>query len=160
VPNSLRKLSNDTLAIYYLLFDANGRMQSCQAGSRQEVTLDCLLFCFAHRLYHLQTNGHLQSTRILLALMCNMSSLEYARMQLGRDQKAPVSSWHLSTGGSASAQIRGQFLIANLELEFNLNIHESITYNFLIANKMRFFNPQLAAVLPLFSSLQPRASSL
>jgi hypothetical protein len=93
--------------------------------------------------------------------MCHMSSLEYARMQLGRDlNAASASSLHLSTSGSASAQIRGQFLIANLELEFNLNIHESVTYNFLIANKMRFYNPQIATVLPLFSSLEPRASSL
>jgi hypothetical protein len=136
----LRKLSNDTLAIYYyLLFDANGRMQSCQAGSRQEVTLDCLLFCFADRLYHLQTNGHLQSTRILLALMCDMSSLRNTRMQLRRDQKAPASSRHLSVSGDARAAMGSQFLIAN---------------------KTRFCNPQLAAVLPLFSSFQPRASSL
>ena len=92
--------------------------------------------------------------------MCNMSSLEDARRQLGRDQKAPASSRHLSASGDARAAMWGQFLIANLELEFNLNIYESITYNFLIANKMRFFNPQLATVLPLFSSLQLRASSL
>ena len=82
-------------------------------------------------------------------------------MQLERDKKAaPASSRHLSTSGSAPAQIRGQFLIANLELEFNLNIPESTTYNFLIANKMRFCNPQISALLPVFSSLQPRASSL
>src|ERR1700719_2372177 len=141
----LRKLSNETLAIYYLLFDANGRMQSCQADSRQEVTLDCLLFCFADRLYHLQTNGHLQSPSILLALMCDMTltcdmnCLKETRMQSERDQKAaPASSRHLSASGYARALMPSQFLIANLELEFNLNIHESITYNFLIANKTRF----------------------
>jgi len=44
----LRKLSNETLAIYYLLFDANGRMQSCQADSRQEVTLDCFFLSPGH----------------------------------------------------------------------------------------------------------------
>ncbi len=81
-------------------------------------------------------------------------------MQLDGDRKAaPARSRHLSTNGSASAQIRSQFLIANLELEFNLTIPESITYNFLIANKMRFCNPQISVPLPVFSSLQPRASS-
>jgi hypothetical protein len=81
-------------------------------------------------------------------------------MQLRRDQKAPAGSRRLSTSGSASTQIRSQFLIANLELEFNLSIPESITYNFLIANKMRFSNPQISALLPAFPGLQPRASSL
>jgi hypothetical protein len=82
-------------------------------------------------------------------------------MQLEGSQKAaPINSRHLSASGCHQARMRGQFLIANLELEFNLSIPESITYNFLIANKTRFYNPQIAAVLPLFSSLQPRASSL
>src|SRR5579862_1598180 len=156
----LRELSNATLAIYYLLFDANGRMQSCQVGSRQEVTLDC--FCLSQRaLYHLHTNGHLQSTSILLALMCHMSSRRNTRTQLEGSQKAvPLSGRHLSAGGSPQARIRGQFLIANLELEFNLSIPESATYNFLIANKMRFFNSKIFALPRAFSGFEPRASSL
>jgi hypothetical protein len=156
----LRKLSNETLAIYCLLFDANGRMQSCQAGSRQEVTLDCLLFCFADRLYHLQTNGHLQSPSILLALMCDMSSRTNIRMQLEGSQKAaPISSRHLSAGGYDQPRMRRQFLIANLGLELDLNIPESTAYNSLIANKMRFCGSKIFALPRAFSSFGPRASS-
>jgi hypothetical protein len=47
-----------------LLFDANGRSQSCQGNSNQEVTLDSFSFFVAARC----TNGHLQSAGILLAL--------------------------------------------------------------------------------------------
>ena len=36
-----------------------------------------------------------------------------------------------------------KFLIANLELEFFLNISKSIKYNFLIANKLHFCAPVL-----------------
>ena len=54
--------------------------------------------------------------------------------------------------------MRGQFLIANLELEFNLNIPESITYNFLIANKMRFCDSKIFALSAHLFQL--RASSL
>jgi hypothetical protein len=50
-----------------LLFDANGRSQSCQGNSNQEVTLDSFSF-FEVRLYCDWTNGHLQSVHILLAL--------------------------------------------------------------------------------------------
>jgi|HubBroStandDraft_6_1064221.scaffolds.fasta_scaffold135617_2 hypothetical protein len=82
-------------------------------------------------------------------------------MQSERDQKAaPAIRRHLSTGSSTPAQIQGQFLIANLELEFNLSIPESITYNFLIANKMRFCDAKIFALPRAFSSFEPRASSL
>jgi hypothetical protein len=120
-----------------------------------------LLFCFADRLYHLQTNGHLQSPSILLALMCDMSSRTNIRMQLEGSQKAaPISSRHLSAGGYDQPRMPSQFLIANLELEFNLNIHESITCNFLIANKTRFCDAKIFTLPRIFSSFKPRASSL
>jgi hypothetical protein len=82
-------------------------------------------------------------------------------MQLKGSQKAaPISRRHLSAGGYHQTRMPGQFLIANLQLEFNLNIHESITYNFLIANKTRFFNSKIFALPRAFSSFEPRASSL
>ena len=82
-------------------------------------------------------------------------------MQLGERQKpALASSQPLSASCYLRARMWGQFLIANLELEFNLNIPESTTCNFLIANKMRFFNPQVSALQSNSSSFPPRASSL
>jgi hypothetical protein len=55
-----------------LLFDANGRPQSCQGNSNQEVTLDSF-FIFMSRAW---TNGHLQSVRILLALFEHYECIE------------------------------------------------------------------------------------
>jgi hypothetical protein len=82
-------------------------------------------------------------------------------MQLEGSQKAaPISSRHLSASGYSQARMPGQFLIANLELEFNLNIPESTTCNFLIANKMRFYDSKILALPRAFSSFEPRASSL
>jgi hypothetical protein len=82
-------------------------------------------------------------------------------MQSERDlNAAPAINRRLSASGYASARIRGQFLIANLELELDLNIPESITYDFLIANKMRFCDSKTFALPRGFSSFQHRASSL
>jgi len=82
-------------------------------------------------------------------------------MQLNGSQKpAPISSRRLSASSYHQARMRGQFLIANLELEFNLSIPESTTYNFLIANKMRFCGSKIFALPRAFSSFEPRASSL
>jgi hypothetical protein len=82
-------------------------------------------------------------------------------MQLEQDRRvAPANRWRLPAYGYIPAQMQGQFLIANLELEFKLNVPESATYNFLIANKMRFCNPEIFASPRIFSSRQPRASSL
>jgi len=82
-------------------------------------------------------------------------------MQLERDRRvAPANRWRLPAYGYVPAQMEGLFLIANLELEFTLNVTESGTYNFPIANKTRFCNPEILASPRIFSSLQPRASSL
>jgi hypothetical protein len=82
-------------------------------------------------------------------------------MQLeGSRKAAPINSRHLSASGYHQTRMPGQFLIANLELEFNLNIPESITYNFLIANKMRFYDSKIFAIPRAFSSFEPRASNL
>ena len=90
-----------------------------------------------------------------------MRTLRETRVQLERDrQVAPASGWRLPAYGYVPAQMQGQFLIANLELEFKLNVPESATYNFLIANKMRFCNPETFASPRTFSCLQPRSSSL
>jgi hypothetical protein len=96
-----------------------------------------------------------------MTLTCDMNCLKETPMQSERDQKAaPASSRRLSASGYARALMPSQFLIANLELEFNLNIHESITYNFLIANKTRFCDAKIFALPRAFSSFEPRASSL
>jgi hypothetical protein len=82
-------------------------------------------------------------------------------MQLERDRRVALASrWRLPAYGYVPAQMQGEFLIANLELEFKVNVPESGTYNFLIANKTRFCNPKTFASPRIFSSLQPRASSL
>ena len=81
-------------------------------------------------------------------------------MQLERDRQVAPASRRFLAGGYAPAQKQGQFLIANLGLEFKLNVAESGTSNFLIANKMRFRNPEIFASPRILSSLQPRASSL
>jgi hypothetical protein len=81
-------------------------------------------------------------------------------MQLERGRQVAPASRRLLARGYAPAQKLGQFLIANLELEFKLNVPESGTSNFLIANKMRFCNPETFASPRSFSSLQPRASGL
>jgi hypothetical protein len=82
-------------------------------------------------------------------------------MQLERDRRvAPASRRRLPAYAYVPAQMQGQFLIANLELEFNVNVPESGTCDFLIANKMRFCYPEIFASPRIFSSLQPRASSL
>jgi hypothetical protein len=80
-------------------------------------------------------------------------------MQLEGSQKtAPISRRHLWASGYHQAPMPGQFLIANLELEFNLSIPESTTYNFLIANKTRFYDSKIFALPCAFSSFDPRAS--
>jgi hypothetical protein len=82
-------------------------------------------------------------------------------MQLERDRRVALASrWRLPAYGYVPAQMQGQFLIANLELEFALNTRGSGTYNFLIANKTRFCNPEIFAPPRVLSSFQPRASSL
>ena len=90
-----------------------------------------------------------------------MSSLRDTRMQLERDRRvAPPTRRRLSAYGYVPAQMQGQFLIANLELDFKLNVPESGTYNFLIANKMRFCSWEIVAPRRVSSSFQPPASSL
>jgi hypothetical protein len=79
---------------------------------------------------------------------------------LERDRRVAPASRRLLARGYAPAQKQGQFLIANLELEFKVNVPESGTYNFLIANKTRFRSPEIVAPPLVFSSLQPQASSL
>jgi hypothetical protein len=82
-------------------------------------------------------------------------------MQSERDlNAAPAINRRLRVRGYASARTRGQFLIANLELEFDLTIPESTAYDFLIANKMRFYDSKISALPHVFPSFQPRASSL
>jgi hypothetical protein len=78
----------------------------------------------------------------------------------GSQKAAPISSRHLSASGYSQARMPGQFPIANLELEFNLNIPESTTYNFIIANKMRFCDSKIFALPRAFSSFEPRASTV
>jgi hypothetical protein len=81
-------------------------------------------------------------------------------MQLEGSQKAAsISTRDLSASGYLQTRMRGEFLIANLELEFNLSIPESTTYNFLIANKTRFYDSKIFALPRAFSSFEPRASS-
>ena len=70
-------------------------------------------------------------------------------------QVAPATRRRLPAYAYVPAQMQGQFLIANLELEFNVNVPESGTYNFLIANKTRFCNPEIFASPRIFSSFQP-----
>lgn len=81
-------------------------------------------------------------------------------MQSERDPNAALADNRYLSAGHALARIRDQFLIANLELELDVSTPESITYDFLIANKMRFYGSKVSALRLGFSSFQPRASSL
>ena len=82
-------------------------------------------------------------------------------MQLeGRWKAEPANGHRRPAHWDTPVQALRQFLIANLELEFDLTIPESSTYDFLIANKMRFYGSKTFALLRGFSSFQHRASSL